>query len=167
MIAGDPSRSTPRTGADESAHRWACSGADAKYGSAIPDCPVGSTLYQEVFFAQCWDGINLDSPDHKSHMHYGVNVPNAGDPRGWTHRECPASHPVVLPKVIFEISFKVTETTKYWRLVSDSYAPTKPAGYSSHGDWFGAWLEQPWRAGCVSANKDCHAHLLGDGRELY
>jgi hypothetical protein len=152
MIAGDPSRSTPRTSAD---------------GSSIPDCPVGSSLYQEIFFAQCWDGKNLDSPDHKSHMHAGVYVANVGDPRGGSHRECPASHPVVLPAVSFQIAFKVAETTKYWRLVSDSYSPTKPAGYSSHGDWFGAWLEQPWRAGCVSANKDCHSHLLGDGRELY
>lgn len=167
MIAGDPSRSTPRTSADDFAHRWKCSGADAKYGSSIPDCPVGTTLYQEVFFPQCWDGKNLDSPDHRSHMHYGVSVANAGDARGWSHRECPASHRVVLPKVSFEISFKVTEPTRYWRLVSDTYATTKPAGYSSHGDWFGAWLEQPWRAGCVSANKDCHGHLLGDGRELY
>jgi len=105
--------------------------------------------------------------DHKSHMHYGVSVPNAGDPRNWSHSECPASHPVVLPKVSYEISFKVTETVKDWRLVSDVYALTKPAGYSSHGDWFGAWLEQPWRARCISANKDCHSHLLGDGRELY
>ena len=167
MVAGDPSRSTPLASSDEFAHRWKCSGADAKYSSSIPDCAVGTVLYQEVFFPQCWDGKNLDSPDHKSHMSYGVHVANAGDPRGWTHRECPATHPVVLPKVSFEIAFPVTQTTKHWRLVSDSYAMTKPAGYSSHGDWFGAWSAQPWRAGCVSANKDCHAHLLGDGRELY
>ena len=22
-------------------------------------------------FPQCWDGVNLDAPDHKSHMAYG------------------------------------------------------------------------------------------------
>jgi hypothetical protein len=35
----------------------------------------------------CWDGKNLDSPDHQSHMYNTVNdaFANSG--------ECPASHP--------------------------------------------------------------------------
>ncbi|WP_309624448.1 DUF1996 domain-containing protein [Methylibium sp.] len=48
-------------------------------------CLVGDELWQGVFFPQCWDGKNLDSPDHKSHMAY----PSDGG--------CPRSHPVALP----------------------------------------------------------------------
>lgn len=46
---------------------------------------------------RCWDGKNLDSPDHQSHMYntvtsdYFVNAP-----------ACPSSHPVRVPQVTFE-----------------------------------------------------------------
>ena len=44
-------------------------------------------------FPNCWDGVNLDSADHRSHMSYPVNS------------RCPASHPVNLPRlrVIFPL----------------------------------------------------------------
>lgn len=31
-------------------------------------CPVGIMVNQR--FPTCWDGVNLDSPDHMSHMAY-------------------------------------------------------------------------------------------------
>jgi hypothetical protein len=50
----------------------------------------------------CWDGVNLDSPDHKSHVAYpkqgaasfsGTSV--GGD--------CPSTHPVKIPQVMLEV----------------------------------------------------------------
>ena len=44
----------------------------------------------------CWDGKNLDSPDHRSHMSY---------PESGTFESlgpCPASHPVRTPQVMYE-----------------------------------------------------------------
>lgn len=41
----------------------------------------------QIVFPSCWDGVNLDSEDHKSHMSYPVGgAPDSGD--------CPSSHPV-------------------------------------------------------------------------
>jgi len=34
-------------------------------------CPYG--LRVNNFFPTCWDGVNVDSPDHKSHVAYPVN----------------------------------------------------------------------------------------------
>lgn len=184
MIAGNPGAiDAPKTKSDAAgpadpfAMRWKCDDGKGRvyaFGPAIPNCDVGSRLFQEVFFPQCWDGKNIDSPDHKGHMAYPVLVRNqnvpAGDPRAtWSHLECPATHPVALPKVSYEVSWLITEKDSplRYRLASDMYDPAKPGGYSSHGDWFGAWKAQPWRAGCVSANRDCHAHLTGDGREMF
>jgi hypothetical protein len=45
-----------------------------------------------------------------------------------------------------------------------------PGGYSSHADWVNGWekaISDAWAAGCVEARRDCHAHLLGDGRMMY
>jgi hypothetical protein len=103
--------------------------------------------------------MNLDSPDHKSHMSYPVGG------------ACPKTHPVPLPEVSYNIVYDVTEANAplSWRLSSDTYDSTKPGGYSSHGDWFNGWNQDVMKAfvkNCDQASMDCHANLLGDGREL-
>jgi hypothetical protein len=40
-------------------------------------------------------------------------------------------------------------------------------GVTMHGDLFSAWKDQAWHEGCIRARRDCHAHLLGDGRAIY
>jgi hypothetical protein len=44
----------------------------------------------------CWDGKNLDSPDHKSHVAY----PESGTFE--TGGTCPKSHPVKIPQILYE-----------------------------------------------------------------
>jgi len=164
MIAGDPTNSKPGS----PGVRFKCIGgpnnSNDQYGSEIPNCDVGALVIQEIFFPQCWDGKNLDSPDHKSHMSYVVQLTG-----GYT---CPSTHPVALPQVTFNISYTVQtkDSAKAWRLSSDTYDTSLPAGYSSHGDWFNGWkkdISDLWNAACVQATRDCHAHLIGDGRMMY
>lgn len=126
----------------------------------IPSCAVGDELNMSVTFPQCWDGKNIDSPDHKSHMAYAV----AG-------KGCPITHPVPLPEIALNVHYKVSEPNSgtFWRLSSDMYA-AKESGYSMHADWFGGWdpaTNDSWRGNCINARMDCHNHLLGDGRMLY
>jgi hypothetical protein len=86
--------------------------------------------------------------------------------------KCPTTHPVAIPEISFNILYAVTEANAMlrWRLSSDTYDPRLPAGYSSHGDWFNGWkpeIMNAWIKNCDQAAKDCHAHLIGDGRMLY
>lgn len=163
MVAGDAANIAPAGN-----FRWKCIGsteANALVGQSIQNCPAGSVLYMEVFFPQCWDGVNLDSVDHKSHMAYPVL------------RACPKTHPVAVPEITFEIRYAVDQPnqTLRWRLASDRYEPvitgsTTTAGRSAHGDWFDGWrpeVKKAWTFGCDAASVDCHSHLSGDGRELY
>jgi len=129
-------------------------------GQTIPNCEVGSTLQMGVDFPQCWDGKNLDSPDHQSHMAYR---------RGKT---CPASHPVPIPRISTEVRYAVTtpDIAKRWRLSSDTYSPDKPGGMSAHADFFDGWEPEVMRSiveNCNRAQKDCHAHLIGGGKRIY
>jgi len=129
-------------------------------GKVIPDCDVGSTLQMGVDFPECWDGKNLDSPDHQSHMAYR---------RGKT---CPASHPVPIPRISTEVRYAVTtpDIAKRWRLSSDTYSADKPGGMSAHADFFDGWEPEVMRSiveNCNRAHKDCHAHLIGDGKRIY
>ncbi len=130
---------------------------------SIPNCGTDSYLQMVVEFPQCWDGKNLDSPNHKDHMAY---------PNGQTANRCPTTHPVAIPLITLNMNFKIKangQTTK-WRLASDNYANTSPGGYSGHADWVNGWDEASMNGvvkNCLNANKDCHAHLLGDGRMFY
>jgi hypothetical protein len=156
MIAGDAKNATP-----EGPAKFACIGMGSEYmtGHAIQNCPAGAQLWQLIYFPQCWDGVNLDSPDHKSHMSYPVNG------------TCPSTHPVALPEVSYNIVYDVTEANapQRWRLSSDTYDSSLPGGYSSHGDWFNGWKPDVMKTfvdRCERASVDCHANLLGDGRSL-
>lgn len=163
MVAGDMRATAPQQRVD-----WGCLGpnSEKRYTSIPADCPVGHTVEATINFPMCWDGINLDSADHKSHMAFiawdNVLKRNA----------CPTTHPVLLPMLAEKVQYKVTEagSTARWRLSSDNYGTEKPGGYSIHADWFNGWdakVQETWVKNCLNANKDCHGFLLGDGTTVY
>lgn len=121
--------------------------------AGIIDCR--DKLKLNITFPQCWDGKNLDSVDHKSHMAY-------------PHNGCPSSHPVALPVISYTLHYPTHGSSKGWRLSSDMY-DGKPMGYSAHGDWFGAWdpeIQDTWTKHCLNKGLDCASHKLGDGRVI-
>jgi Domain of unknown function (DUF1996) len=160
MIAGDATRKEPYAAWWDSPSWWGCNRPDgSEYGGepqSVYPCADGDTVVLTVNFPQCWDGLNLDSPDHKSHMAYGRN-------------SCPASHPKSIPNITIIVRWPAKNVVR-WRVASDNYESSKPAGYSAHADWFNGWkpdAADAWLKGCNAAGLDCHAHLLGDGREMY
>lgn len=58
-------------------------------------CPSG--MRAQVIFRSCWDGVNLDSPDHASHMAFPTPGPEFGP--------CPASHPIRVPTLFYEVIY--------------------------------------------------------------
>lgn len=179
MIAGDPSASEPRGQWADFTYRWKCTGGpnneNDKYGSEIPNCDVGATAIMEIMFPQCWDGKNLDSPDHKSHMSYQTYQEvqrSRAEGGNYNNIVCPATHPVIIPAITFNVGYviKVKDEPLHWRLASDAYSTSKSGGYSAHGDWFNGWMpdvSNSFAQNCVRAKKDCHSHLLGDGRAIF
>ena len=132
----------------------------------IPACPQGWTIVEHIALPQCWDGKNLDSPDHKSHM-TDVN------PDLKTPNRCPESHPIAIPSITLNIKYLITDPkgTANWRLSSDNYAKNGyNAGYSAHADWINGWDETVIKGvikNCLNAGKDCGNHMLGDGTIIY
>ena len=156
IVAGSSASSGPQDNTGFTCYKT--DGTFATVKSIPTDCPAGATLGISVAFPQCWDGVNLDSPDHKSHMAYPGNG-------------CPASHPVALTGITINVNYKVgANGTSKWRLSSDNYDHSLPGGYSTHADWFGGWDRDTlntWTTRCINATMDCHAFLIGDGRILY
>ena len=58
-----------------------------------------AVTYQYYF--SCWDGKNLDSPNHKDHVAYPSTGPATFLSLGGT---CPSTHPVRIPQLMYEVS---------------------------------------------------------------
>ena len=120
IVAGNAKATAPDA---TTISRWSCLHAgQVPPGKDFVNCPAGTMLESYLDFPQCWNGRDLDSADHKSHMAYPVN----GD--------CPASHPVPVPKLRQVLRYPVTGDPSHFRLASG-------AGFTMHGDFFNAWPE--------------------------
>ncbi|WP_432840185.1 DUF1996 domain-containing protein [Dactylosporangium sp. CA-092794] len=89
-----------------------------------PICGGNATLHFMLQFPDCWDGQHLDSPNHKDHVAYGAG--NA----------CPASHPVKIPAITFDIQYGAKGTPEGYYLSSDKEGKSAS---SMHGDAFVMW----------------------------
>ena len=111
------------TGPNESIARWSClHHNEAGASKDFLTCPAGSMIESYLDFPQCWNGRDLDSADHKSHMAYPVNA------------ACPSTHPVAVPKLRQVLRYPANGNPTRFRLASG-------AGYTMHGDFFNAWPE--------------------------
>jgi hypothetical protein len=119
MLAGDAAGMSPGS-ARKVCHRcMPVSGDNSNLNCANPDgetlpkamCPGG--MRSIITFPTCWDGVNLDSPDHKSHVTY--TALGSGDIDVGPTGSCPASHPVVIPQVMYEVMWDVsTASSSSW-----------------------------------------------------
>jgi hypothetical protein len=143
LLAGS-AKATAATKQPISVASWACTipgGGQAGDEVEVQDIPAtcnGQPLRVKIVLPQCWDGKNLDSPDHKSHMAYAVS------------RKCPATHPVILPQV--------TMTVRYW--VKDTGGITLASGgqHSIHADLFAAWQpgeQEKLVRNCIHSGVNC------------
>jgi hypothetical protein len=155
MLAGNAKATTLQ----ENAY-WGCANVYLGKLASIPNCAAGDNVIMTVAFPQCWNGKDIDSTDHRSHMTYPT--PGVG---------CPATHPVAIPEITFNIFYKVPSTgTAKWRLASDMYDASMPGGMSAHADYMEAWqpeIVKTWVTNCSNKALDCSSQYLGDGREIY
>ncbi|GAA3449905.1 DUF1996 domain-containing protein [Dactylosporangium matsuzakiense] len=144
MVTGD-AKNQSDTPDKQGNHFW-CAGAGGEVGRTAdgqyPVCAKTAGLVRQVTFPDCWDGVHLDSPDHRAHM---AN----GDSTG----ACPASHPVPIPSVSFVIGYPLNTDTSGITLSSGN-------GFSMHADFFNAWepdaLAQRVRD-CLDQGYKCNA----------
>ena len=160
MIAGQ----NPADPVDDSPHDWYCEVNQVK-SDRIPDCAPDELVGVSLPFPTCWNGSDLDSADHRSHMAYTVRDPETGI------SSCPPSHPVPLPAFTLGIWFEHDGNSSQWYLSSDRMpdGPEWDNGASFHADWFGGWdpdIQQVWTEHCINGLLNCSGGQLGDGNKL-
>jgi len=119
---------------------WACVGPGrvGRGMDQVPMCPSGTQLVLRNRFPDCWNGKDLDSADHTSHMAFSV--------RG----TCPASHPVPVPAISVNVHYPTDGGDVVLGMPDMPVAP--------HADFFNAWdqatLERLVRI-CLNAGVHC------------
>ncbi|MGW3446414.1 DUF1996 domain-containing protein [Streptomyces sp. NPDC001076] len=68
IITGD-AKTTTNGLANANAH-WSCTGFENKVQltQQYPICPQGSQVVRTFAFQSCWDGVNIDSANHRTHV---------------------------------------------------------------------------------------------------
>jgi hypothetical protein len=141
MLAGDVTATKPGS-ARKICHRCMPAGVDVvSLNCASPDAEefpygaCGGGIRSVITFPTCWDGVNLDSPDHRSHVVYSDLKGTQANDVGPTGR-CPKSHPVVVPQVMFEVMWDVSLVLLFCRWAkSDVDAPLQRSR-----DLAGRWI---------------------------
>jgi hypothetical protein len=156
---------------------WYCTGGTNLHYKNLDDifnsgCKAGDTLVADLLAPNCWDGKNLDSPDHRSHTAYGSYG-------SWGYYKCPATHPYVIPQNESKLAWTVTadmyekgadgKIHSRLHLASDHMKPGAKPGETLHSDYIESWVgkvKKMWQDNCINKGLDCSGGDLGNGLQL-
>ncbi len=138
MVAGDAKAQSAQGGR---VTFWNCGvGGGITPATTVPTCPDArrNALRLHVTFPSCWDGKNLDSADHQSHVRYPVQG------------RCPARFSHALPQISLIYRYPVT----------GAGAVTLASGgqLTAHADFFNAWRQSELQTlvdECLNALRHC------------
>lgn len=122
----------------ERALKWSClrytggqTGYDG-YGFPTTQCEAG--FQARIHMPNCWDGKNLDSADHRSHVAYMSVLDNG---------KCPDTHPINFITMFFEQTWDTSKFVSRWNDSRDPWpfvwSHGDNTGYGYHGDFVMGW----------------------------
>ncbi|KAI0863363.1 hypothetical protein F4860DRAFT_501805 [Xylaria cubensis] len=158
MTVGSPTTTSKTNSSAQTGLRYTCLQTILTRGyetNELPKEPCPAGIMAIHHFPACWDGVNLDSPDHQSHMFSTVRgaFQEAGP--------CPASHPVRVPQLAYETMWDTTVFKDMWP--KDGSQPFvwsfgDGLGWGTHADYMFGWQGDSLQR---AMNSSCMFHMCG------
>ncbi|WAX82143.1 DUF1996 domain-containing protein [Streptomyces sp. KMM 9044] len=140
---------------------WSCTGfEDRQLADKYPLCPQGSDVVRTFDFQSCWDGRNIDSANHRTHMAFV-------DPQG----NCPSGFtpvPQLVQRIVYDVDAPSLDdggaTTPLFAVDSFPEQLHKPG--TDHGDFINVFEEDLMQemVDCINSGRTCGAGV-GDGEQ--
>lgn len=133
---------------------WSCTGfEDRQLKDKYPLCPAGSDVVRTFRFQSCWDGRNIDSANHRTHVAFAA--PDGSCPTGF----------VAIPQLVQRIVYGVAapslndggRTVPFFAV--DSFPEQLHKPVTDHGDFINVFDEDLMgtMVDCINSGRTCGA----------
>jgi hypothetical protein len=126
---------------------WTCSGFADRLSTKYPICPAGRKVMRVEDFPGCWDGKNIDSANHRSHVAFADVASGA----------CPAGF-VAIPQLRISLSYDIPQDVQAkGQFALDSFPEENHNPFSDHNDFINVNSDRQMRAiaACINAGRRC------------
>lgn len=126
---------------------WTCSGFEDRLSDKYPICPEGSQVMRVHDFPGCWDGENIDSENHRSHLSFADATSGA----------CPTDF-VAIPQLRITIAYDIPRSVQLeGQYLLDSFPEEDHNPFSDHNDFINVNSDKQMRkiAACINAGRSC------------
>ncbi|MFC8672368.1 DUF1996 domain-containing protein [Streptomyces griseorubiginosus] len=131
---------------------WSCTGfEDRQLKDKYPLCPQGSDVVRTFKFQSCWDGRNIDSANHRTHVAFAQN--DGTCPNGFQ------AIPQLVQRIVYDVDAPSLNdggrTTPLFAV--DSFPEQLHKPVTDHGDFINVFDENLMNdmVGCINDGRQC------------
>ncbi|WP_030984481.1 DUF1996 domain-containing protein [Streptomyces sp. NRRL WC-3744] len=138
---------------------WSCTGYENRQlKDKYPLCPPGSDVVRTFRFQSCWDGRNIDSANHRTHVAFAA-----------ADGSCPAGFqpiPQLVQRIVYDVDApSVADGGRTVPLFAvDSFPEQLHKPVTDHGDFINVFSENLMRemVDCINSGRTCGADADDD-----
>ncbi|MFC8513789.1 DUF1996 domain-containing protein [Streptomyces sp. NPDC057257] len=138
---------------------WSCTGfEDRQLKDKYPLCPQGSDVVRTFRFQSCWDGRNIDSANHRTHVAFADAQGNC--PNGFE------AIPQLVQRIVYDVKAPSLQdggkTTPLFAV--DSFPEQLHKPVTDHGDFINVFDEGLMKevVSCINGGRNCGAGTSED-----